>query len=205
MIAARPAVPSAGGDRAAASGIAAGIEACCLPDGECFNVPEGSSVCFELLDGVLLGPGTSCFVDSCVGACCVGEEGACLEGLGFGDCLELDGGFAGFGSDCEPVPCGLPIGACCRPDGTCVPDVGEGLCTLSLGGTWRGAGSDCGAVRCCPGDVRPDGRVDLEDVLAVLSDWGACSPAVPCPADLDGDDAVGTRDLLVVLAAFGCD
>lgn len=47
-----------------------------------------------------------------------------------------------------------------------------------------------------PGDVTGDGVVDVADLLAVLSAWGACSG---CEADLDGDGSVGVSDLLEVL------
>jgi hypothetical protein len=191
--------------RPLAGGTTAGIEACCLPDGSCFDLPEGSSVCGDLLGGVLMGPGTSCFTTRCDGACCFPDDGVCLEERGWGECAELKGVFAGFGSDCEPVPCGLPRGACCLPDGTCVDDVSENLCLLSLGGTWRGAGSDCLEVTCCRGDVNRDGLVDFGDTLFVLSRWGVCSPALSCDGDLNGDDIVGFADITVVLANFGCD
>lgn len=185
--------------------ITAGIEACCLPDGSCFDLPEGSSVCAELLGGILMGPGTACFWTSCDGACCFPDDGACLEELGWGDCADLKGVFAGFGSDCEPVPCGLPLGACCLADGTCVDDVSENLCGLSLGGIWRGTGTECRTMECCRGDVNVDGVVDFSDTLFVLSRWGACSPALSCEGDLGGDHMVGFADLTVVLANFGCD
>ncbi len=51
-------------------------------------------------------------------------------------------------------------------------------------------------------DVDGSGLVDLDDLLTVLSAFGAC-PSFPCPADLDGDGAVDFDDLLSVIGAFG--
>jgi hypothetical protein len=183
----------------------AGLEACCLPDGGCVEVPAGNSVCVELLGGTLMGPGTDCVTAACDGACCLPEDGACIEGVGPATCGELGGLFAGLGTDCEPSPCVVPRGACCLPDGSCVDDVTAGLCVLTLGGVFNGGGSACRASVCCRGDVTGDGRVDFEDALRILSDWGACSPALACEADLDRDETVGFGDLTIVLANFGCD
>ena len=47
------------------------------------------------------------------------------------------------------------------------------------------------------GDSNLDGRVDVTDLLAVLSDWGEC---LHCPTDFDGDQSVNVTDLLNVLA-----
>jgi hypothetical protein len=50
------------------------------------------------------------------------------------------------------------------------------------------------------GDVDGDAAVDLTDLLAILSAWGACEDVDDCPADLNGDGAVDLDDLLIVLA-----
>jgi hypothetical protein len=52
----------------------------------------------------------------------------------------------------------------------------------------------------CLADVDTSGVVDTEDLLAVLSGWGACAG---CRADIDGDCMIATSDLLEVLAAWG--
>ena len=52
-----------------------------------------------------------------------------------------------------------------------------------------------------PGDVNGDGSVDFNDLLAILSAWGA--PCTGCSEDLDGDGEVGFNDLLIVLSNFG--
>jgi membrane-associated phospholipid phosphatase len=40
----------------------------------------------------------------------------------------------------------------------------------------------------------------LDDLLAVLANWGECPGGPSCPGDLDGDGLVGLDDLLVVLS-----
>ncbi|NNF43890.1 MAG: hypothetical protein HKN62_12765 [Phycisphaerales bacterium] len=52
----------------------------------------------------------------------------------------------------------------------------------------------------CPSDTNGDRRIDMVDLLTVLSAWGPCEC---CPADLDGDQSVGFTDLLEVLSAWG--
>lgn len=196
--------PSAAGSPEPGGPMPAGLEACCLPDGGCVEVPAGNSVCADLLGGTLMGPGTDCLSVACDGACCLPEDGACIEHVGPGTCAGLGGTFAGLGTDCEPSPCAVPRGACCLPDGSCVDEVTANVCDLSLGGAWNGPGSACRTTACCRGDLTSDGRVDFDDALRILSVWGACSPALSCDADLDHDDVVGFGDLTVVLANFGC-
>ncbi len=55
-----------------------------------------------------------------------------------------------------------------------------------------GACPDCQAV--------PDGTVGVPDLLALLSQWGAC---INCSCDLDGCGCVSVPDLLQLLAAWG--
>jgi hypothetical protein len=45
----------------------------------------------------------------------------------------------------------------------------------------------------------PDGRVDVTDLLAVISDWGA----IDSPRDVDGNGFVGVGDVLEVIDAWG--
>ena len=52
----------------------------------------------------------------------------------------------------------------------------------------------------CPEDVNGSGLVDIEDILAVLSQFGCTSF---CSGDLDGDDDVDVTDGLLILGAFG--
>jgi len=53
----------------------------------------------------------------------------------------------------------------------------------------------------CPGDVKLDRKIDVEDLLAVLASWGKKGARIP--ADVKKDGAVNVEDLLVVLSNFG--
>jgi hypothetical protein len=53
-----------------------------------------------------------------------------------------------------------------------------------------------------PGDVTNDGVVNVADLVAVISAWGACPPG-SCPADLNGDGAVSVADLIIVISNWG--
>ncbi|MCH2135612.1 MAG: hypothetical protein MK101_03405 [Phycisphaerales bacterium] len=52
----------------------------------------------------------------------------------------------------------------------------------------------------CEGDVDGDGDVNVEDLLALISEWGTSDP----DADLNGSGSVDIEDLLMVLADWGC-
>jgi hypothetical protein len=54
-----------------------------------------------------------------------------------------------------------------------------------------------------PGDVNRDGDVDVDDLLLVVTQWGACSNPLTCPADLDVSGAVDVSDLLEVIVNWG--
>jgi hypothetical protein len=54
----------------------------------------------------------------------------------------------------------------------------------------------------CPGDVDGGGEVGVDDLVAVILDWGPCPPG-PCPADLDDDGTVGVTDLTIVILNWG--
>jgi hypothetical protein len=65
------------------------------------------------------------------------------------------------------------------------------------------------AFRECPGDVTGDNVVGTNDLLAILSLYGAQSPEdigaseFGGAEDLNGDGIIGTADLLVLLAYYG--
>ncbi len=55
----------------------------------------------------------------------------------------------------------------------------------------------------CASDVVCDGATDMQDLIALLSDWGPCPG---CLTDLNLDGQVDVLDLLALLASFGpCD
>ncbi len=57
----------------------------------------------------------------------------------------------------------------------------------------------------CSGDVNGDNKVDVNDLLRVILDWGDC-PSTDCPSDLNLDGMVGLDDLLIVVKSWGnCD
>lgn len=80
------------------------------------------------------------------------------------------------------------------------PDAGVELSgggmTLA-GGFWTGAGH---AAPTCPADLNGDDLVNVADMLALLSDWGACRG---CAGDLNSDGTVDVLDLLQILSAWG--
>jgi hypothetical protein len=45
-----------------------------------------------------------------------------------------------------------------------------------------------------------DGDVDVDDLFAVLNDWGPCAG---CVTDFNGDDVVDVDDLFTVLNNWG--
>lgn len=100
-------------------------------------------------------------------------------------------------------------GACCI-NGQCI-DTTFATC-IEAGGQYHGDFSNCeDGISCtifAPGDCREDlnhdRMVDVQDLLALLGDWGVCGSS--CPCDLDRDQRVGVTDLLAVVGAWGsCD
>ena len=50
------------------------------------------------------------------------------------------------------------------------------------------------------GDVDDDGVINVVDLTAVITSWGACpEPPETCDADFDGDGTVGVGDLVAVI------
>ena len=60
--------------------------------------------------------------------------------------------------------------------------------------------NDSGSGETCLGDLNGDGAVGVNDVLAVLGEFG-CQTS--CTADIDGNGTVGVNDVLAVLSEFG--
>ncbi len=69
---------------------------------------------------------------------------------------------------------------------------------------WDGICADEAADFCCPGDVIPDGFVNVDDLVTVILSWGPC-PGFPfvCAADLDGNRVVDVDDLVTVILNWG--
>jgi hypothetical protein len=70
----------------------------------------------------------------------------------------------------------LPVGACCI-NGACVPTSLDGC--FAAGGTYAGDSVSCADANCppaCLGDLVPDGVVDINDVLVILSEFGSVCP-----------------------------
>jgi len=93
-------------------------------------------------------------------------------------------------------------GACCLPDGTCSDDTPANC--AEDGGVFH-PDVDCKTFSCgnspCIGDTDSNGTVNVGDLLAVISNWGACAP--PCPADIDHSGIVNVADLLAVISHWG--
>jgi hypothetical protein len=57
----------------------------------------------------------------------------------------------------------------------------------------------------CPADINDSSIVDVNDLLAVITAWGACPAPCPpiCAADVDDNCAVDVNDLLAVVTSWG--
>lgn len=52
----------------------------------------------------------------------------------------------------------------------------------------------------CPGDANGDNQVDIDDIFAVLGNWGPCND---CPEDVNHDGQVDIDDIFMVLGNWG--
>ncbi len=59
---------------------------------------------------------------------------------------------------------------------------------------------ECGEEPSCPADVTGDLVVDVSDLVAMITAWGACPG---CPADINGDDVVDVSDLVELIVSWG--
>ncbi|MCH2153220.1 MAG: hypothetical protein MK089_07765 [Phycisphaerales bacterium] len=71
----------------------------------------------------------------------------------------------------------------------------------NIGPNWTDGGGNVFEDECpdepCPGDLTGDGVVNVNDVLAVISEWGTAN------GDVDGDGATTVNDILLILSVFG--
>ncbi len=67
--------------------------------------------------------------------------------------------------------------------------------------TGESANAGAGQALSGAGDVNGDGFVNVQDLLAVIDQWGVCDDE--CSADFNGDGTVNITDLLIVLDAWG--
>lgn len=74
------------------------------------------------------------------------------------------------------------------------------MATAGLGGA-----GGVGCSEACPSDVNSSGDVNIDDLVSVITAWGACTncPANPCTADVTGDCQVNIDDLVGVITNWG--
>ena len=80
-----------------------------------------------------------------------------------------------------------------RRDVASVADSGSGTAPIVDRGPYESATP-------CPADINGDSAVDVNDLLAVITNWGAIGPN---PADTNGDNVVDVNDLLAVITSWG--
>lgn len=128
------------------------ITRCCIDD-DCYQLTE--ELC-ENLGGTSTPDEPECQVgfspptfpcSGGPGACCF-EDAGCFEDFDEATCFNAGGIFAGSGSTCDDIECG--IGACCFPSGGC-SEIAQASCEAQ-GGTFQGKGVACADIECeCTG------------------------------------------------------
>jgi len=178
------------------------IGACCVADsGNCID--SEAEICFAF--GGIWNYGETCddFICFPEGACCL-LDGSCVDNMNPEDCTAAGGIFRGDGTLCDTEDCPAPLGWCCTATGDCF-NIEEADC-LAFGGLWGTPGSTCDDPDACeednpcPEDIDGSGDVNVDDALAILSDWGSLDGG---SSDVTGDGVVDVNDLLAVIAAWG--
>ena len=123
------------------------------------------------------------------------------EAMGTG-CDELEylacNGDAAADGNCQPYHsvAEFPVTVGCtylvRVGGWVESSWGPGTLALSL--------DDQALPNYCPTDINEDDATDVNDILAIISQWGICDA---CPEDIDEDGDVGVNDILAVIADWG--
>ncbi len=111
---------------------------------------------------------------------CSSGEGACCGGtacwvMTYTECLDGGGVWGGEETICAMVECvGETAGACCI-ENVCVMAATMASCE-EADGIFEGELVVCEDTVCvgCPADLNGDGSVEVNDVIEVISAWGAC-------------------------------
>lgn len=80
-------------------------------------------------------------------------------------------------------------------DDPCTPDTGFGIAPVVDMGAY-----EFQAVNDCPADVNCDRTVDIDDLFAILGNWGSCDD---CPEDVNDDGVVDVDDVFEILSQWG--
>ncbi len=84
------------------------------------------------------------------------------------DCQKLDGQF--LTGSCAMSPCTVAMGACCKPNDTCVV-TSRDMCVMQSG-RWNGRGTGCmPATLCCRADFDRNGTLAPGDIFEFLNAW----------------------------------
>lgn len=180
--------------------------ACCIQSSQtCLNTIQNSCTGANTFSGI----GTACATFVCfpIGACCL-PSGACASNVSPAQCQAQGGVFQGNTTLCQNVNCPVPNGSCCI--GTeCFEQVTAAECLGALG-TWNGPNSVCSPNPCgaqpCVGDDNLDNIVNIDDLVRVITNWGACVGCVPpgnCIGDINDNCVVNIDDLVQVITHWG--
>ncbi len=73
-------------------------------------------------------------------------------------------------------------------------------------GAWVDLGGNTLESSCltfCAGDIDASGRVNVEDILTMIADFGPCNGMDSCFSDLNEDGVVNVSDLLILIGNWG--
>ncbi|MHC5002535.1 MAG: hypothetical protein ACYTJ0_05370 [Planctomycetota bacterium] len=128
-------------------------------------------------------------------------------------CEILDGLLDDCNTNGIPDACDISLGLATDLNGNDVPDNCEEDCNgngvpddvdiaqgTSQDGNGDGVPDECAPD--IPGDVDGDGDVDVDDLVQVILNWGAC-PGSPCVGDVNEDGTVDVDDLVAVILNWG--
>ena len=157
------------------------VGACCYVDAGGYLCTNANMTLCDAIQGIWY-PGIPCECIPCeptieTGACCFLDTSS-----GIWTCYELteeecadkpESTYSGDGTTCMDTTCCKPIGACCVAGNCLLVSVDQ--CS-SANGFYYGDGVQCFVVDCsyCPSDLNDDARVNIDDLLILISAWGAC-------------------------------